>query len=238
MTRLKMILGHEQESLAARQNRFYSSCMSTALNSSLTFELVGQEALVHDAAGGLVVRLTGDEHSVIQRLTSGEQIVQPTEGEQAAIDRLIEAGIVLDDEASSSKFSRRKVMQLSAAGVAAAGLSYLVLPSAAAASSVGDFNPGGEIPGPTTGAVPTADNTSINRESGGPANGNISVRWFTGDGNVYMYRWTVFRADGSRVATGVLNSSPDLTLVANFTGAGFVRFYYDTTIYDRPFSAT
>jgi hypothetical protein len=129
-------------------------------------------------------------------------------------------------------------MQLSAAGVAAAGLTYLVVPSAAAASSVGDFNPGGPIPGPTSGALPTAGNTSVQRESGGPANGDISVRWFPGDGTVYQYRWTVFRADGSRVATGLLNSSPSLTLATNFTGAGIVRFYYDNVIYDRPFSAT
>ncbi len=109
--------------------------MVTTLNTALRFELVGQEALVHDPAGGFVVRLTGVEHSVIVRLTNGEQIVDPTESEQAAIDRLVEAGIVLKDDSSSSRFSRRRVMQLSAAGVAAAGLTYLVLPSAAAAAS-------------------------------------------------------------------------------------------------------
>jgi hypothetical protein len=63
--------------------------MATMMNKSLHFELVGQEALVHDSSGGVVVRLTGDEHSVIKRLMNGEQIATPTESEQAAIDRLL-----------------------------------------------------------------------------------------------------------------------------------------------------
>jgi hypothetical protein len=213
--------------------------MVTTLNPSLTFELVGQEALVHDAAGGLVVRLTGDEHSVIQRLTSGEQIVHPTEGEQAAIDRLIEAGIVLDDEATSSRFSRRKVMQLSAAGVAAAGLSYLVLPSAAAAQSGGGggggFEPGGSIPPEPDGSTPLSINTNVFRET----DGRMVVGWITGSGSAFSYRWSLFESDGTRVATGIATSGA--TLLSSLLETGFtlplngvVRFYVGSTVVDRP----
>ncbi len=209
--------------------------MATMMNNSLRFELVGQEALVHDSNGGVVVRLTGVEHSVIERLMNGEQITAPTESEQAAIDRLLQAGIVLDDDPTSSRFSRRRVMQLSAAGAAAAGFAYLALPSAAAASSVGDFNPGGPIPEPTGGSTPSAGNTAFSRSG----NGNVGISWETGSGNAFEYRWTVFRTDGSRVATGIATSTDNTQFftAVNFTGSGIVRVYVGGTVVDFVFGA-
>jgi hypothetical protein len=165
--------------------------MTTMINKAFSFELVGQEALVHDSEGGVVVRLTGDEHSVIERLMSGEQIAAPTESEQAAIDRLLQAGIVLDDDPTSSTFSRRRVMQLSAAGAAAAGFAYLVLPSAAAAAS-GEpspttaststtLAPDPDPPTPSTSDASTSTNLS----------GLLSVRWGLGSSSAFNYAWLV-----------------------------------------------
>jgi hypothetical protein len=206
--------------------------MSTALNPSLTFELVGQEALVHDAAGGLVVRLTGDEHSVIERLTSGEQIVHPTEGEQAAIDRLIEAGIVLDDEATSSKFSRRKVMQLSAAGVAAAGLSYLVLPSAAAAQSGGGGG-GYENPDITIPTAPAGSALSENTSVGTTGGGQITVSWLQDGETSFNYVWAVYNPDGSIARQGA-GASGITYATGSFLPAGtIVRFFVTGLVVDR-----
>ena len=211
--------------------------MVTTLNTALRFELVGQEALVHDPAGGLVVRLTGDEHSVIDRLTNGEQIVDPTEGEQAAIDRLVEAGIVLQDDSSSSKFSRRRVMQLSAAGVAAAGLTYLVLPGAAAAASAppdpGYDPPGPPIPPLPSGAIPGATSLDISDD----VNVNLEVRWRKATGSVeFDYVWAVYAA-GSRTAT----TSGTANTAAGFVDAGvgavtgqIVRFFVGSQVVDRP----
>lgn len=198
--------------------------MDTTVNTALRIELVGQEALVHDAVGGLVVRLTGDEHSVIVRLTNGEQIVDPTEGEQAAIDRLTEAGIVLKDASSSSMFSRRRVMQLSAAGVAAAGLSYLILPSAAAAASGGG---GGSsttsttVPATTTTTVAPSPSTS-NASTSTNLSGLLSVRWGLDGSTPFNYNWQVDTlpattpvATGSAAANGFVSTG--VTIPADTT---------------------
>lgn len=167
-----------------------------------------------------MVRLSGAEHSVIVRLTNGEQIVEPTEGEQAAIDRLIEAGIVLKDDSSSSRFSRRRVMQLSAAGVAAAGLSYLVLPSAAAAASV---SPSTTAPATTTTTTapppPSTANASVSQDE----SGLLSVRWALGGSTAFNYDWlvqnstrTLTLASGTAAANGLVSTAftvPNDTIV-------------------------
>ena len=188
--------------------------MVTTLNTALRFELLGQEVLVHDPVGGLVVRLSGAEHSVIVRLTNGEQIVDPTESEEAAIDRLIEAGIVLKDD-STSMFSRRRVMQLSAAGVAAAGLSYLVLPGAAAAASI---SPSTTAPATTTTTIapptPSAGLVSAASDSAG----NVSVRWALGASTPFNYSWVIRnQADTTDLAVSTVDVAANGFVATGYT---------------------
>ncbi len=209
--------------------------MTTMINKAFSFELVGQEALVHDSEGGVVVRLTGDEHSVIERLMSGEQIAAPTESEQAAIDRLLQAGIVLDDDPTSSTFSRRRVMQLSAAGAAAAGFAYLSLPSAAAAASgptPEPYSPGGDIPADTPDSTPLSSNVRVGRDV---TSGEIDVRWLQGDGVQFEYRWTLYLSDNTVVGTGkAFSGVTRIDTGFSLPLDGIVRFFVGGTVVDVP----
>jgi hypothetical protein len=214
------------------------------INSTFMFEDIDNEILVCDTASSLVVHLTGAEAAVVRDLLHSQEPIEFTGAEQSIAVRLAEAGVVVEAELvdtdsgePTSDFSRRKMLQLSAVGAAAAGLTVLALPTAAAAASGGPtpepFSPGGTIPTLGSGVVPGDTFVEV-----GGATSPISLRWQEGTGGLFDYRWTLFLTDGTLVATGVLTSSATNTSTGEALAAGgILRFYVGDLVIDRTIEA-
>ena len=125
--------------------------MIQKINPLLHIETVGDDLLALDPTGAVVVLLTGDEQAVIEifiaAADNGSTPSDWSDAQLAALNRLRNAGVVVDGGLTeSTDLSRRRVLKLSVATVAAAGLTSLVLPAAtAAASPVGPIANGGVI---------------------------------------------------------------------------------------------
>lgn len=212
--------------------------MGHMINSAFMFEDIDNEILVCDTASSLVVHLTGAEAAVVRDLLNSQKPIEFTGAEQAIADRLAEAGVVVevDPGEPTSDFSRRKMLQLSAVGAAAAGLTVLALPTAAAAASGSGYPP----PGPTIPSLPDGANPGATFLGLGGTSDPIEVRWRSTTATAFSYVWAVYSENnevlGAGTATsGVNNTGGDLvnTGVTAATGQ-IVRFFVGSQVIDRP----
>lgn len=185
--------------------------MGHIINPDFLYEDLGTELLVCDPDASTVVRLNGVDADALRCVLTNSKV---SAVHRAVLDRLAGTGIVLA-EGSESAITRRRLLQLSAAGAATAGLSVVALPNAAAALSPEPGpDPGGPIPDVSRLSNPAAFNVSADRSGA-----EVVVNWATGFGDVFTYRWTVYdqaniilatdtTTSGQFVPTGVVSPPP------------------------------
>lgn len=157
---------------------------SLRLDDGLRVNQVGEDLLVLDTTGNVVHRVTGDGVEVLRRLADGDLDGPMSLEAAAALDELVEAGIVTDGR----HMSRRKVMVTGGVAFAAATVTTFALANPAAAAT---WCPGNVKPTPpgtftlpgtfgfTTGPGVT---TILARAWGGGGGGGGSDHSFNGGG--------------------------------------------------------
>lgn len=188
--------------------------MGHMINSIFMFEDIDNEILVCDTASSLVVHLTGAEAAVVRDLLNSQKPIEFSGAEQAIADRLAEAGVVVevDPGEPTSDFSRRKMLQLSAVGAAAAGLTVLALPTAAAAASGG----GGSTTSTSTTSTTVDPSTPnpVGSAAGAALIGTtINVIWDLSGGAAFNYTWAVSdgaTGTGTAAANGLVSTGVSL----------------------------